>query len=378
MNTQPDRQQSNRQQSNRQQSNRIPITVLTGFLGSGKTTVLNHLVHQPALSRALVIINEFGEVGLDHMLVTHSAEQGMVVLSSGCLCCTIRTDLVQTLKDVLWRFSIRGERLFDRVLIETTGLADPVPVIHTLAAEPGVMSQYFLDGVVTVVDAVHGIGTIAAHDEALRQVAVADKCLLTKQDLVESSAAELVVARLRQINPGVTVQSVTNGQIAAQEILGLGLFDPSAKRPDVSAWLDGYVGDGDMTELLHNGHDHKHEHAVNRHDAHIRADSFYLQHPVDTRVIEPWFVSLAGAVGDRLLRLKAVLNTGDRNEGRQDAEPLVIHAVQHVMHPPLRLSSWPDEDRRSRIVFVTRDVPASTLALFVEQLAVSTGGAGSG
>ncbi|MGC1440932.1 MAG: GTP-binding protein, partial [Burkholderiaceae bacterium] len=134
MNTQPDRQQSNRQQSNR-----IPITVLTGFLGSGKTTVLNHLVHQPALSRALVIINEFGEVGLDHMLVTHSAEQGMVVLSSGCLCCTIRTDLVQTLKDVLWRFSIRGERLFDRVLIETTGLADPVPVIHTLAAEPGVM-----------------------------------------------------------------------------------------------------------------------------------------------------------------------------------------------------------------------------------------------
>jgi G3E family GTPase len=335
-------------------SGAIPITVLTGFLGSGKTTVLNHLVHQPALARSLVIINEFGEVGLDHMLVTHSAEEGVVQMSSGCLCCTIRKDLVQTLKDITWRFSIRGERLFDRVLIETTGLADPAPILHTLIGNEIVTAHYQLDGVVTTVDAVNGLASIESQTEAKRQVAVADKILLTKSDLGDSESHELLVARISQLNPGAKVTPVSNGVIDPAGLLGLGPFDASAKASDVTQWL----GAVESEEHHHHGHD------VNRHSDSIRADSFEFVLAVcpTTEQLTQWVSELAEQFGPQLLRFKAVVPVSDQTD------PLVVHAVQHVVHTIAPLTTADSFDSVMRLVIITDGVPAEKVQQRVDQL----------
>src|SRR5450830_482923 len=199
----------------------IPVSLLTGFLGSGKTTLLNHLVHQPALRDTLVIINEFGEIGLDHLLVAHSEENVVVEMSSGCLCCTIRGDLQKTLKDAHWRFTRNAERRFNRVIIETTGLADPMPILHTLMADADLSEHYRLDGVITAVDAVNGMSTLDAHQEAVRQAAVADLLLLTKTDLAEPAQLATLKQRLGVINPGATQTIILNGAVDAESLFNL-------------------------------------------------------------------------------------------------------------------------------------------------------------
>lgn len=344
----------------------IPVTLLTGFLGSGKTTVLNHLVRQPELADALVIINEFGEMALDHLLVAHSAENLVMEMSSGCLCCTIRGDLVKTLRDISWRFSRNGQRQFRRVLIETTGLADPAPIIHTLMTHPQIAPKYRLDGIVATVDLAAGMHTLDRHPEAVKQAAVADALLLTKADLATDGQRTALLRRLEGINPAAARWEVRNGEIAAQQVLDLGLFSPDDKTPDVARWLreETYAPPhGHAHE--HHGHDHGHvhdHHDVNRHDDHIRAFCFHVEEPIPDEVLTAWLELLMSFVGSNILRVKGILNV----EGNE--YPIVVHGVQHIFHPPVPLPTWPSEDRRSRLVFITRDVDREVVERTFEAL----------
>lgn len=352
----------------------IPVSLLTGFLGSGKTTVLNHLVHQPELADALVIINEFGEIALDHRLVAHSTENLVMEMSSGCVCCNIRGDLVKTLRDITWRFSRGGQRQFRRVLIETTGLADPAPIIHTLMSDPQIVAKYRLDGIIATIDLAVGMHTLDQHREAVKQAAMADALLLTKADLVSEEQHAALLRRLEAINPAARRWVVHNGDIAPHKVLNLGLFSANGKTPDVARWLGAYaatpLGHTDAHHHRHPGHGHDHDHDdqghaghdphhrmhthddhdVNRHDDHIRAFCFTVEQPIPDETLAAWIELLMGLVGSRILRVKGILNVAG------NPRPVVVHGVQHIFHPPVTLPAWPSDDRRSRLVFITHDL----------------------
>jgi G3E family GTPase len=339
----------------------IPITVLTGFLGSGKTTVLNALLRQPEAAHSAVIVNEFGEIGIDHDLVQSSADD-LVLLNAGCLCCTVRGDLVTTLSDLAARRDAGTLPPFARVLVETTGLADPAPIIHTLMAEGMIDGRFRLARVVTLVDAVAGDATLDAHEEAMKQAAVADLLLLTKTDLAADCGKALRM-RLAAINPGAAILVCENGAVDAKAVLGGGFYDLAAKGGKVAAWLQAEAY-GEPSPHAHphehahdHGHDHGHRHAhdVNRHDDRIRAFAITLDRPVKGETIDLWLGLLTALKGPDLLRVKGILNI----EGAPG--PYVIHGVQHVFHPALALERWPSNDRRSRIVFITRDIERSAI-----------------
>ena len=361
-----------------QSDDRIPVTLLTGFLGSGKTTVLNHLVQQAELSDALVIINEFGEQALDHMLVAHSTEKLVMEMSSGCLCCSIRGDLVKTLRDIAWRFSRNGQRQFRRVLIETTGLADPAPIIHTLMTDAKIAPMYGLDGIVATIDMASGSNTLDQHEEAVKQAAIADAVLLTKADLVNDVQRIALIDRLRKINPAAPRWEVYNGEVAPSKLLNLGLFNADGKTSDVARWLNEEAYETgsqhnnnldrdpdhhghDAPELHnHHGHDHLHghdghHHDLNRHDDHIRAFCFSVDEPIPEDMLAKWLDVLMSFVGSNILRVKGILNI----EGQD--QPVIVHGVQHIFHPPTTLPAWPNGDHRSRLVFITRDIDKRTI-----------------
>ena len=338
-------------------SQRLPVSVLTGFLGSGKTTVLNHLVRQPALGRTLVLINEFGEIGLDHDLVTHSKDDVVVEMSSGCLCCTIRGDLAKTLREAPGRFARGGEPWFDRVVIETTGLADPAPILHTLMTEPAVARRYRLDGVISTADAVNGGDTLDRQIEPVKQAAVADRLLITKADLVDLDALRRLQDRLRGLNPAAPQIIAENGAVDPALLFDAGLYDPKTKSLDVQNWLkaEAYAEPHDHGHGTA-GHGHTHElNDVNRHDAHIKAVCFTIDEPIHGDALELWLEALLLFRGANLLRIKGIINVVDLDG------PVVIHGVQHIFHPAVMLKEWPCEDRRSRIVFITRDIDDSVL-----------------
>jgi G3E family GTPase len=345
----------------------IPVTVLTGFLGAGKTSLLNRMAQDPALEGAAFVINEFGEVGLDHLFV-EAKDDGIVLLSSGCLCCTVRGDLVATLENFLRGLDNgRIERL-TRVVIETTGLADPAPVLHTIMAHPYLVMRYRLDGVITVVDAVNGSATLDAHPEAVKQVAVADRLVLTKTDLPEGAARRAdLVRRLSALNPGAPILVAAEGAASPEALLDSGLYDPKTKSPDVARWLNAEAyedhhhghGPGDHHHHHHHGHEHHHDHRAgqdphdrNRHDEHIRAFALTADRAVPAGALEMFLDLLRSAHGPKLLRLKGVVRLAEDPE-----RPLVVHGVQEIFHPPARLERWPDGDRRTRLVFITRDLP---------------------
>lgn len=337
---------------------RIPVTLLTGFLGSGKTTVLNHLLHRPELSDTAVIINEFGEIGIDHLLVEEVSEN-LRVLNSGCLCCTVRGDLVDTLQELDARRT-RGEvPAFSRVVIETTGLADPAPVLHTLMVDPEVVCRYRLDGVVTTVDAVNGEVTLDRHFEAVKQAAVADCLLLTKTDLVATGAIGALTTRLRALNPTARMQCVVDGKVVPGDVLGVEQYDPLLKSADVRAWL-AHEGRGGG----HHHHGRHHHHDVNRHDDHIRAHCIVLDEPVEEAAFAHWLDLMASMRGEKLLRVKGLVQVAER-----PYEPLVVHGVQHVFHPPRRLPAWPSADHRTRLVFITRDIEYAEIARTFQKFA---------
>ncbi|MGY4617677.1 G3E family GTPase [Bradyrhizobium sp. USDA 4472] len=336
----------------------VPVTVLTGFLGSGKTTVMNHLLRQPGMEGVVAIINEFGEVGLDHLLV-ETSEERFALLDNGCVCCSVREDLVTLLGELSARQATGALPPIRRILIETTGLADPVPVLHTLMTAPSVVSRYRIDGVVVTVDAANALRSLENHAEAAKQIAVADRILLTKADLVEATSVAELEHRIGSINPTTSVMRADHGRIAPDAVLEAGLFTPNALSSQVAGWFAA----ASAAIAVHKHAPHHHDHHA--HGSDVSSFSLIVNEPIQWTAFSRWLDYVAALKGDDLLRFKGLINIADRPQG-----PVVVHAVQHVMHPPVTMDGWPSEDRSSRLVFIVRDIPAEaierTLARFGE------------
>ncbi|MBB3355010.1 GTP-binding protein [Rhizobium lentis] len=348
-------------------NDRIPVTILTGFLGAGKSTLLNRILKDPDMKDAAVIINEFGDVGIDHLLVESSGDS-IIELSDGCLCCTVRGELVDTLANLMDAVQTGRVRPVKRVVIETTGLADPAPVMQAIMGNPVIATNFELDGVVTVVDAVNGLQTLDNHEEARRQAAVADRLIVSKRSMAGATAE--LEQRLRALNPRAAMMDADVAEAGSAALLVNGLYDPATKIADVGRWLQ----DEDAHEAHHHDHDHDHDghhdhrdghghhhhdhaqqdpHDVNRHDASIRSFSIVEEKPIDPMALEMFVDLLRSAHGEKLLRMKAIVSVSDRPE-----RPLVLHGVQSIFHPPVRLPAWPNpQDRRTRMVLITKDLP---------------------
>jgi G3E family GTPase len=321
----------------------LPLTVLTGFLGAGKTSLLNRLLKDKALAGTAVLINEFGEIGLDHLLVEKISDD-LVLLPSGCVCCTMRGDLIDALERLLRDLDNRRAHL-TRVVLETTGLADPAPVLHTVMVHPYLVMRYRLDGVVTVVDAITGLATIEQHPEAMKQAAAADRLALAKTDLIDTverrATAAQLTARLKRLNPAAPILDIAAGEATAQRLINCGLYDPDSKVPDVRRWLaeEAYAANADT-----HGH---HHHAEER----IRSLALASDRALPAATFDMFLDLLRGLHGPNLLRVKGIVKIAEAPD-----QPVVIHGVQHVFHPPTSLPAWPDEDRRTRLVFITCDM----------------------
>jgi G3E family GTPase len=350
--------------------NRIPVSILTGFLGAGKSTLLNRLLKDPAMKDAAVIINEFGEVGIDHLLV-EASNDAVVELSDGCLCCTVRGELVDTLAELIDGMQTGKIKPLSRVVIETTGLADPAPVMQSVMGHPAIAQHFDLDGVVTVVDAVNGLSTIDTYPEAYKQVAVADRLILAKKTLADATAILELTERLRALNPRAPITDGDAPDAGSAAMLVNGLYDPASKIADVDRWLkdemaaadDHHHHDHDHHGHHHHahshsqshGHGHHHHHDVNRHGTSIRSYSILHDEPIDPMAINMFVDLLRSTHGEKLLRMKAIVALTDRPD-----KPLVLHGVQSIFHPPVRLPAWPEgSDRKTRLVLITRDLSES-------------------
>ncbi len=361
----------------------IPLTVLTGFLGSGKTTLLKRLINHPAMAGTGVIINEFGEVGIDDALV-EKIDDDAVLLPSGCVCCEVRGDLVEALERMHTR-SLWGDiPKISRVVLETTGLADPAPIVHTLMTEERLYRIYQLDGVVTTVDAQHGLAQLDEHFEPAKQIAIADRIVVTKSDLADAAEVSRLEARIKALNRSASVRRAVLGEIAPAELIGLGAHEPALVGTDAEKWLAAgtfeprHEGDGqghvhDHTCGTECGHDHGHHHHGHEHGhdcageacdhpdhnhEHLHGISSYcltFAEPLEGPEMSNALSLLGQLYGPKLLRVKGILNIKDQ------PRPFVVHGVQHIFYPPDTLQNWKGDDRKSRIVFITKDLPEMTV-----------------
>lgn len=321
----------------------IPVTLLTGFLGSGKTTLLNQLIQQQP--RTAIIMNEFGEIGLDHQLL-EKTDGPLALLSGGCICCTVVGSLSPTLKNLFMAASRGDIPSFERVIIETTGIADPVPIIDTLTNERWLAARFQLNGVVTTVDAVLGAQQLDSYFEAVKQVVVADYLLLTKTDLQDPQAVEDLRTRLAEINASASILTVEHGHIDSALILNVVLYDLSNKSVEVNKWLGANQYRPAISRPL-TGRPVR-EQPV--HDDRIRSFSATFNEPLEWMGIYAALHRLLGAHAKSLLRMKAIVNLKGKNN------PTALHAVQHILHTPAELPEWPDENRQSRFVFIVADL----------------------
>lgn len=338
----------------------IPVTILTGFLGSGKTTALNALLALPRLEGTLAIINEFGEIGLDHLLIEVSQER-LTLLDNGCVCCTVRDDLIETLKAIDARRGSPDLPPVNRVILETTGLADPAPILHALMIEPDLAERYRIDGVVTTLDAVNGAETLDSHDQARKQLAVADRVLLTKTDI--ATPAQIAAARLRiaAINGTSEVRTIIDGALTADDMLDVGTFGQRHETQRFAGWAEDIVRrvqnschhddclDAGCMHPAHHDHDHSH-------NTDIASYAFVLDAPVQWSQFRTWLDYITALKGKDLLRIKGLVQIAEH-----PGQPLVLHGVQHVFHPPRRLEAWPSDDHRTRLVFIVKNIPRAAI-----------------
>lgn len=323
----------------------IPVSIITGFLGSGKTTLINRLLKRPEMNRVAVVVNELGEIGVDNDLVEVSSEQ-MMLLNNGCLCCVLRGDLQETLRDLFLKRR-NGEIIdFDRVVIETTGLADPAPVMQTLITDTMLLEQYRLDCVATLVDAVNAPGQLEQFSEPVKQIALADRLVVTKSDLVDKAQLDGLVARLNEINPRAPARVALNGEVDLAFLVDVGLRRTSARLEEIERWL---------------GDTGTHEH---RHDEHVKTFVLRFEKAMSWAAFTQCMEVLTALRGPDLLRIKGLVNV----EGKSG--PMVVQGVQHLFHPPLELASWPGDDRGTRLVFITRGISRES----VVQLFSAVGG----
>ena len=314
----------------------IPVNVITGFLGSGKTTLLRRLLQAPALGDTAVLINEFGEIGLDHHLVGRIDERTML-LQSGCICCSIRGELSQSIRDLFDRRE-RGETpRFRRLVIETTGLAEPAPIVSTILADPVIRHHFRLGSIIAVVDVLNGARNLGTYPESLRQAAAADRLVISKSDIADPAMTAGLKELLGRINPAAPL--LDGGTVSPGELL----TDDPAETAELRRWL----GEATQGGSAHGG-EHGHDHDRNRHGADISAFCIAFDSPLQWEPFSLWLTMLLHRHGERVLRVKGILDVAG------GTTPVVVHGVQHVIHPPAHMEAWPDDDRRTRIVFITQ------------------------
>ena len=346
---------------------RVPVTLLTGFLGAGKTTLLNHLIRDPQAGRIAVIMNEFGDMGLDHDLIEATTEE-TILMQSGCLCCSIRGDLARTLSSLMGRRT-HGALDFDRVVIETTGIADPGPILHTLAVDALTAPHYRMDGVVTVADAANGPGTLNTQFEAVSQIAMADLVVMTKTDLVTPHQADAFEARIAGLNGSARRIRANHGRVAPGQLFNLSairdgvtpdhLLDwlgPPA--PDPLAGLSGFAPQGDKSSAVAPGAGYRQP----PHDSRISAVSITVADPIPSSVFDFWLETMIALKGPDILRMKGIVHI----EGLE--WPFVFHGVQHVFDMPVPLKTWAQDDKTTRVVVIARDIDKHDLKASLETL----------
>jgi G3E family GTPase len=308
-----------------------PITLVTGFLGSGKTTLLRHLLAGPEARHTAVLVNEFGDIGLDHHLMQRLDEQ-TILLGGGCVCCMIRHDLVQALTDLLDRDQRGAMPRLKRIVIETTGLADPAPILFTVTTHPMLQHHFDIAGVVTTVDAVNGQRHLDQQPESLKQVVSADEIILTKTDLAQPDTVPALRARLQAINPTARLTTAVFGQVEGHHVLDCRDNRTSAAQlARASQTAFEAVG----TSGVHSGE--------------ICSLALSFAQPLDWSAFSVWLSMLLHARGENVLRVKGLLNVGA-------AGPVILNGVQHIMHAPEHLARWPDADQRSHLVFILRAI----------------------